>query len=173
MECCSIVTRRSIAGVSEHLARQLEQLINKIQRPLLFWMTLEPSWKGSKRYLDLTVSPVFEFSCRLLIPIAYPDAPNQPASNQTAFVPEYRFWGPDRDNRPEILFQFEEDEERRPRLQEAPCWRFHNGKVVLNPADKPIRDMKGLPLTLSSKTPAYKMEAIKRLNMNIENNDRR
>lgn len=53
-----------------------------------------------------------------------------------------------------------------------PGWLRHEGRVVLDQSDVPIRDFDEISLCLSSSTPGYKLEYISKLNLEIEQQDR-
>lgn len=91
----------------------------------------------------------------------------------TSFYRKHIHWGPSRDDRPEILFAWEEEKEKNPRPR-CPGYMYweDNGKryVVLDPHDNPVKDW-DLPSTIASNIPGYKLEAMRRENMSLGHKD--
>ncbi len=52
-----------------------------------------------------------------------------------------------------------------------PGFMMYDGKVVLDPSDKPVKDHKNVPLTLSSEIPGCKMQFMKMQNPDLEQRD--
>ena len=91
----------------------------------------------------------------------------------TSFYRDHIHWGPDRDNRPEILFAWEEDRERNPKRKSTGDMYWEQaGKryIVLDPHDNPVKDW-DIPLTIASNIPGYKLEAMRRQNMSLGHKD--
>lgn len=103
----------------------------------------------------------------------HPDEPGPGIDNVTSFYRKHVTWGPDREDRPEILFAWEEDREKNPRPK-FPGWMNweENGKeyLVLDPHDNRIKDW-DIPATLASNVPGYKLEAMRRENMSLRHKD--
>lgn len=103
----------------------------------------------------------------------HPDEPGPGKYNVTSFYPKHVRWGPKRDHRPEIDFDWEEDKERNPRPK-FPGYMYweENGKkyVVLDPHDNPVKDW-DLPATIASNIPGFKLEAMRRENMSLGHKD--
>ena len=103
----------------------------------------------------------------------YPDPPGLGRYNVTSFYRKHIHWGPERENRPEIDFAWEEDQDVNPRPK-FPGYMFHevNGKkyIVLDPHDNPIKDW-DIPATIASNYPGYKLEALRRENMSLGHKD--
>lgn len=89
--------------------------------------------------------------------------------DQTSYHPDQRTWGPERQDRPDILFQYEKRDkpEKQRNAQRNPGFLRHRGRIVLAPdpvPHRPILDYPEIPFTLSSKTEGWLLEAICRLN---------
>lgn len=99
-------------------------------------------------------------------------------------IPTRELGAKDREDRPDILFQYEkvkkmENElnvqktENEPKVQKNPGFLEHQGRIVLVPEAlgrtpyRPILDYPEIPLTLSSVGQGWLMEAISRLNESI------
>lgn len=103
----------------------------------------------------------------------HPDEPGSDKYNVTSFYPEHVQWGPDRDDRPDILFAWEEDKETnpRPKCPGHMYWEEGGKKyVVLDPHDNPVKDW-DIPSTIASNIPGYKLEAMRRQNMSLGHKD--
>jgi len=103
---------------------------------------------------------------------AHPRPQGKDAHDQTSYHPDQRAWGPERCDRPDILFQYEKrdkpEEERS--AQQYPGFLRHRGRIVLAPdpvPHRPVLDYPEIPLTLSSNTEGWLLEAICRLNDSI------
>lgn len=66
----------------------------------------------------------------------------------------------ERANRPEILFQWEKADHKDPTYI-VPDW-YHDGKIVLDPDNRPVRKFRNIPDVCSSLLEGGVMEAIKR-----------
>ena len=103
----------------------------------------------------------------------HPDEPGPGVDNVTSFYHKHVTWGPDREDRPEILYAWEEDREKNPRpsFPGYMIWT-ENGKdyIVLDPLDYPIKNW-DIPATIASNIPGYKMEAMRRENMSLRHKD--
>ena len=99
----------------------------------------------------------------------HPDPGSGRLYDETSFKKEHEGWGPERDDRPSICFQWEKDENQTHHTH--PGYMMHNGLIVLGPHDKPITNWPEIPATLSSGTPGYKLEAMRRQNMDIKQGD--
>lgn len=110
---------------------------------------------------------------RWLTTIDHPDEPGPGKYNVTSYYPEHLHWGPDRDDRPDILFAWEEDKETNPRRKcPGPMYWEEGGRkyVVLDPHDNPVKDW-DIPSTIASNIPGYKLEAMRRQNMSLGHKD--
>ncbi len=109
----------------------------------------------------------------LLTDTEHPDEPGPGKFNVTSFYRKHVSWGPDRENRPKINYDWEEDRVKNPQPQ---CPGFmqweENGKkyVVLDPHDNPVKDW-DIPATIASNIPGYKLEAMRRENMSLGHKD--
>ncbi|KAL2036926.1 hypothetical protein N7G274_010351 [Stereocaulon virgatum] len=99
----------------------------------------------------------------------HPDPGSGRLYDQTSFKVEHENWGPERGDRPSICFQWEKDENQTDHIH--PGYMTHKGLLVLGPHDKPITNWPEIPATLSSGTPGYKLEAMRRQNMEIKQGD--
>lgn len=77
----------------------------------------------------------------------------------TSFHIDYRTWGPKREDRPSILYEFDPPE--KPAKRARPGFMMHDGMVVLNHQNNPVLNW-NIPTTLSSITPGALMEAWRR-----------
>lgn len=100
---------------------------------------------------------------------ALPRPQGKDVHDQTCYHPDQRAWGPERRDRPNILFQYERkakpEEERN--AQQNPGFLRHRGRIVLAPdpvPHRPVLNYPEIPLTLSSNTEGWLLEAICRLN---------
>lgn len=103
----------------------------------------------------------------------HPDEPGPGKYNVTSFYPEHLRWGPNRDDRPDVLFAWEEDKETnpRPKCQGHMYWEESGKKyLVLDPHDNPVKDW-DIPSTIASNIPGYKLEAMRRQNMSLGHKD--
>lgn len=88
----------------------------------------------------------------------------------TSFHADQKDWGEDRSCRPKVLFQFEAPPNWKEAKDEVGMM-LHENKIVLDPDNRPVRDFKVIPLTVSSKVEGWLMEAIRRQNHQITPND--
>ena len=102
----------------------------------------------------------------------HPDEPGPGEYNVTSFYHKHVHWGPSREDRPEITFDWEEDVEKtRPGCPGYMYWEEDGKKyLVLDPHDNPIKDW-DIPSTIASNVPGYKLEAMRRENMSLEHLD--
>lgn len=74
----------------------------------------------------------------------YQDVPGPGRYNVTSFYHKHVQWGPDREDRPEIDFQWEEDKAKNPRPK-CPGYMYWEGNgrryIVLDPHDNPVKDV--------------------------------
>lgn len=91
--------------------------------------------------------------------------------DETAFKVEHADWGSDRSHLPAICWRFLEDEKNNPRPSKNPGYMRYQGKIILDPNNDPIKDWPQLPLTLSSMTRGYRLEAMSRQNPHLEYRD--
>ena len=109
----------------------------------------------------------------LLTDTEHPDEPGPGEYNVTSFYRKHVSWGPEREDRPNIDYDWEEDKVKNPRPK---CPGFmqweENGKkhVVLDPHDNPVKDW-DIPATIASNIPGYKLEAMRRENMSLGHKD--
>lgn len=121
-----------------------------------------------------TVSPSATANVRSWLTVTeHPDEPGAGIYNVTSFYRKHLRWGADREDRPDILFDWEEDKEKNPRPKFPGHMNFkENGKhyVVLDPDDNPVKNW-DIPATIASNIPAYKLEAMRRENMSLGHKD--
>ena len=104
--------------------------------------------------------------------IAHPDRNDGDPFNETSFFPAHQTWGPDRADRPDILWRWEQgDRSGLPADRGDPGWMMFENKVVLDPHDNPIKNFWNIPAVLSPWTPGYKMEAMSRENPRVDHID--
>lgn len=88
----------------------------------------------------------------------------------TSFLEDHKGWGPLREDRPSILFQFEP-----PKPRDDPSYTFvdmvFEGRIVLDWARQPVKGFYELPATISSKIEGWRMEAILRIISKIKSED--
>lgn len=88
----------------------------------------------------------------------------------TSSLPNQKVWGPDRErNWPDILYRLERRELPVPDYHVGNL--VHNGRVVLDLENRPVRDFVDLPATLSTEFSGQHMEAICRLDPLISHSD--
>lgn len=156
------VNPRKMNGVGPDLHHSHEKTSDLAQTAPCLSMTYGLSSFASRLDTAHTVRSISNHGRWPLIFADHPDPQGLGGLNdQTAFKAEHRRWGPDRGDRPNILFCFDEEGDERPSY--SPGWMWYQGQVVLDPENEPILDWQEVPLTLSSKTPGYKMEAITRM----------
>ena len=105
--------------------------------------------------------------------LEHPDEPGPGQYNVTSFFREHVPWGPDRDSRPDILFDWQEDRVNNPRPANPGHMYFEEDGtkcIVLDPHDDPVRDW-DIPATIASNIPGYKLEAMRRSNMSLRHKD--
>ena len=103
----------------------------------------------------------------------HPDEPGPGKNNVTSFYPAHVHWGPSREDRPEILFDWEENKEINPRPNRPGYMYWEKdgqNHVVLDPHDNPVKDW-DIPSTIASNIPGYKLEAMRRKNMSLGHKD--
>ena len=95
----------------------------------------------------------------------FPDPKGLGQHDETSYEPSQKAWGPDRANRPALLTRFDPPNTSRKdrRLSQRPDWLRYRGMVVLDCNEQPLYDWPNLPLTLSSETKGWKLEALFRL----------
>ena len=107
---------------------------------------------------------------------AHPRPDGDGQNDRTAYHPDQGSWGPSRQDRPDILFQYE----KRPKpqserdAQRNPGPLMHRGQVVLAPdatPRRPVWDYPEIPKTLSSAEQGWSLEAMSRLNEFIQLED--
>lgn len=87
----------------------------------------------------------------------------------TSYEPEQQSWGPSRadwqnivDSEGErVMFKFDEPKSRRPQ-QEPSDW-IHDGLVLLDSKNHPVKDWPGLNKTLSTEIESWRWEALMRI----------
>ena len=97
----------------------------------------------------------------------HPDPSSGAPYDETSFFYRHRNWGPHRDDCPDIVFKWNGDPAPRGK---HPGYMMYNGMVVLNQEDNPVLNH-DIPLTLSSKTYGFKMQAMLEENSNLEHRD--
>ncbi|KAL8926113.1 MAG: hypothetical protein Q9172_001900 [Xanthocarpia lactea] len=80
----------------------------------------------------------------------------------TAYMKEYRTWGPERVNRPKILFQYYPPDVASHPNYDPEDW-YDGERIVLGPDNRPVRRWRHLPATISSRITGQEMEALLRL----------
>ncbi len=105
----------------------------------------------------------------MLIEIEWRRARGKEPLDVTAFHPDQKDWGFDRQHRPEILHQYEKKGHEDPTYP-VQIWKY-NGAIVLDFNDWPILDFKNMPATISSKVEGGLQEAIIREDSRIDAND--
>ena len=92
----------------------------------------------------------------------------------TSYHPGQRNWGPDRPDRPDILFQHYPPNLSKAERQAQNVFEFlmHKGRIVIDPESrKPVRNFPELPKTISSHEQGWSLEAMSRLNEWINMDD--
>ena len=100
----------------------------------------------------------------------HPDPPGHESHDQTAFYMPHKTWGPERQNRPTFLFDWGPPTKKA--SVKRPGSMVYDNKIVLDPASNPVVDHRSIPLTLSSKTPSYKLCAMRIQDPFVEQVDR-
>jgi len=100
----------------------------------------------------------------------HPRATGTPADDITCFHPYQRFWGADEGSRPEILFQFD-PEDNWGSINCKPTGMVYDGKIVLDVDNRQVRDFYEMPLTVSTQVEGWYVEALIRLNPFIRYTD--
>ncbi|KAL8856653.1 MAG: hypothetical protein Q9178_006720 [Gyalolechia marmorata] len=80
----------------------------------------------------------------------------------TAYMKEYHTWGPERVNRPKILFQYYPPDVASHPNYDPEDW-YDGERVVLGPDNRPVRRWRHLPAAISSRITGQEMEALLRL----------
>ena len=97
--------------------------------------------------------------------------------DSTTFLASQQYWGPDRDNRPSILFQLYPPVNgvtADPGLLFTPCptTAFPELHVVVDDRDgQPLRNFPELPILISTKVEGWLLEAWMRLNLKLKHED--
>lgn len=91
------------------------------------------------------------------------------ANDITSFHSDYINWGPEREDRPDILYQYLK-KSHTPPYYTPEIW-YDDDRIVLDMDDHPIRKWREIPLVLSSEFEGFMMEGIRRLNSNISIKD--
>ncbi|MCJ1435825.1 hypothetical protein MMC27_005201 [Xylographa pallens] len=99
-----------------------------------------------------------------------PRATGTEFNNITSFHPYHRFWGAEENNRPEILFQFDPNDDWGS-INCKPKGMMHEGKIVLDVENRQVRDFYEMPLTISTQIEGWFIEALIRLNPYIRYTD--
>ncbi|MCJ1393448.1 hypothetical protein MMC18_006323 [Xylographa bjoerkii] len=100
----------------------------------------------------------------------HPRAKGTEANDITCFHPYHRFWCADEDSRPEILFQFDPEDDWGS-INCQPKGMMHDGKIVLDIENRQVRDFYEMPLTISTQIEGWFVEALIRLNPLIRYSD--
>ena len=102
----------------------------------------------------------------------HPDEPGPGVDNVTSFYRKHLTWGPDRKDRPEILYAWEEDKKNiKPGFPGDMTWEENGKKYLVLDHDDNVMKNWDIPATLASNTPGYKMEAMRRENMSLMHRD--
>ena len=103
----------------------------------------------------------------------HPDEPGPGVNNVTSFHRKHVAWGPDRKDRPEILYAWEEDREKnpRPKFPGYMIWKEHGKEYLILDHDDNLIKNWDIPATIASNIPGYKMEAMRRENMSLKHKD--
>ncbi len=80
----------------------------------------------------------------------------------TSYMKEYHNWGPERVNRPKILFQYYPPDFASNPKYDLEDW-YDRERIVLGPDNRPVRRWRHLPATISSRITGQEMEALLRL----------
>ena len=85
--------------------------------------------------------------------------------DETSYEPSQKYWGPDRANRPDVLFEFDppDADAKVSRTSAKPGWMMYGGKVVLDHNDMPLVDWPNLNATLSASVEPFRLEALFRI----------
>lgn len=87
----------------------------------------------------------------------------------TSYHPDYENWGPERQDRPDILFQYLR-KDYKSKVYKPKKW-YDENRIVLDMNDQPIKKWRELPLVLSSELEGFMMEGIRRLQPKISVKD--
>lgn len=103
----------------------------------------------------------------------YPRERGMDWNDQTAFLAEHRHWRSEPEHwhliTDDILNRVDRAKYPRPKYPIVPM--MHNGRIVLDKENYPVRVFHQLPLTLSSQMEGWLLEAITRLDLRIEKTD--
>ena len=86
--------------------------------------------------------------------------------DKTSYLEEARDWGPERDDRPDILFQIDPVGTKPRRKDNKPGYMMFDGQVVLDYQGDPILDWK-IPSTISSKMGGWEIKAYMRFHREL------
>jgi hypothetical protein len=99
---------------------------------------------------------------------------NGEVSDMTAYLPDQHSWGEDRDDRPDVLFQYKVPSTGWPSTTPSVLTFNKNGikRIVVDVINhRPLKDFRNLPITISKKVEGWLMEAWERQDRNIEFGD--
>lgn len=91
------------------------------------------------------------------------------ANDETSFEPEQQSWGPERAdwhhivNSEGVKVMFEVDKPKNFRPPHEPSNWIHDGLVLLDSKNHPVKDWPGLNKTLSSAIESWRLEALTRM----------
>lgn len=85
----------------------------------------------------------------------------------TSYMEAYHTWGPERVNRPEILFQYDPPDESLNPTYDPKVW-YDQQRIVLGYNNIPVRRWSHLPATISSRITGQEVEALLRLDRRSE-----
>ena len=83
----------------------------------------------------------------------------------TSFHPNYISWGPERKDRPDILYQYTKNDHLSPTY--TPETWYDDDRIIIDLDNRPVKKWLELPLVISSEFEGFMMEGIRRLNGNI------
>lgn len=101
-----------------------------------------------------------------LTKIEYPRDSGTAPTDVTAFHKDQEDWGPERDQRPDILHQYEKRGHQNPTYL-VPLL-IHKEAIVLDYNNRPILDFENMPMTVSSKLEGWLQEAMIRKDARID-----
>ena len=89
--------------------------------------------------------------------------------DEPSFHPDQGSWGPAREDRPDILFQYEKRQKtkKEKEAQKNPGFLYYRDRIVIAPdpvPHRPVLDFPEIPKTLSSAEQGWALEAMSRLN---------
>ena len=108
------------------------------------------------------------YNARLIIP-DYTPTRGEAANDETSFEPEQQNWGPERAdwqnivNSEGVKVMFEVDKPKSIRPPNEPSNWIHDGLVLLDSKNHPVKDWPGLNKTLSSAIESWRWEALTRI----------